>query len=41
MSRQIFIAAEAAICELPGIPGDVAAWIDAQAPEQDVKPADQ
>ncbi len=41
LSRRAFIAAEAAICELPGIPGDVAAWIDSEAPEPDVRPADQ
>ena len=41
ISRHTFIAAEAASCELPGIPGDVAAWIDTEAPEPDVSPADQ
>src|SRR6184192_3505651 len=41
ISRHAFIAAEAAICELPGIPGDVAAWIDSEAPEPAVRPADQ
>lgn len=39
ISRHAFIAAGAAVCELAGIPGDVAAWIDTEAPEQDVKPA--
>jgi len=41
ISCHAFIAAEAAICELPGIPGDVAAWIDSEAPEPAVRPADQ
>lgn len=40
ISRHAFIAAEAAICELPGISGDVAEWIDSEAPEP-VRPADR
>lgn len=41
ISRHIFIAAEAAICELPESPGDVAEWTDPEAPDSDVEPADQ
>ena len=41
ISRHTVIAAEAAICELPGIPSDVAALIDSAALGPDVRPADQ
>lgn len=41
ISRHALIVAEAAICELPGIPGDVAEWIDSEAPEPGIGPADQ
>jgi hypothetical protein len=41
ISRHALIIAEAAICELPGIPGDVAEWIDSKAPEPGVRPADR
>lgn len=41
LSRHTLVVAEAAICELPGIPGDVAEWIDSEAPESRARPADR
>jgi len=41
VSRHALIVAEAAICELPGIPADVAEWIDSEAPELSIRPADR
>ena len=41
MSRHALIVAEAAICELPGIPGNVAEWIDSEASQPGVRSADR